>query len=216
MSLVLGGDLEGGEEDVLNLDFALMPTVVRTICLVGKICAPKAPNVFTLIEVMVKAFKPKGKLTHFDGHLFIIKPIVGAEQPSSIVIDTTSFWVRAHDLPMVFYSEEVIRYIAKKLGVLECFEKPSVDDPSDFVRFKVQLDIVKPLLHGIRIKLTNASLWILFSYESLPFFCYNCGCIGHLFNNFVSYDRDADVEFLYGGSLKAILSCRSYAPTTNY
>ncbi|KAL8521325.1 hypothetical protein ACS0TY_011742 [Phlomoides rotata] len=63
MSVVLGGDLEGGEEDVLNLDFALTPTVVRTICLVGKICAPKAPNVFTLIEVMVKAFKPKGKLT---------------------------------------------------------------------------------------------------------------------------------------------------------
>ncbi|KAL8545698.1 hypothetical protein ACS0TY_005724 [Phlomoides rotata] len=55
------------DDDVLNL--GVMPhassgthTVVP-VCLIGRLCAEKAPNMFALIEVMTKAFHPKAKMT---------------------------------------------------------------------------------------------------------------------------------------------------------
>lgn len=55
---------------------------------------------------------------HFNDTLFIIKALNGSEQPSSIRITTTSFWIRAHDIPMDFRNEGIIAAIAQKLGNL--------------------------------------------------------------------------------------------------
>ncbi|KAL8534179.1 hypothetical protein ACS0TY_010255 [Phlomoides rotata] len=38
----------------------------KSICLVGRPCSGKSINVFALMEVMTRAFRPKGKLTTRD------------------------------------------------------------------------------------------------------------------------------------------------------
>lgn len=107
--------------DILDLrDCGITPLKSRTrapICLVGKLCAAKSHNIFALIDVMIKAFRPKGKLTghdwgngmvifsfekendrqwvlwnqpwHFDGHLFTVYSLTGMEQSSPVSISTT-------------------------------------------------------------------------------------------------------------------------------
>ncbi|KAL8541281.1 hypothetical protein ACS0TY_002504 [Phlomoides rotata] len=80
------------------------------VCLVGRICTEKSVNSFALMDVLIKAFHAKGKLSardwghgllifnfelkedrdwvlrnqpwHFDNALFAIKPLSGKEQPS--------------------------------------------------------------------------------------------------------------------------------------
>ncbi|KAL8539523.1 hypothetical protein ACS0TY_001218 [Phlomoides rotata] len=195
MSRMESGVGEDVEDEVLDIGLDIHVAAVRRAFLVGRLCADKSPNVFALMEVMTKAFRPKGKLSarewgegmimfsfdrvddrdlvlqnqpwHFDNHLFAITSMVGSEQPSPITVSSASFWVRAHDLPLVCRSDSVIRYVAAKVGVLEAFEKPSAEDLSEFVR-------------GSR----------------------NCP----------SYDRDNEDEFVYGSSLKATPNRRIRKP----
>ncbi|KAL8552520.1 hypothetical protein ACS0TY_001270 [Phlomoides rotata] len=63
MYVIRGSDVEGTDDEVLDLGFEFPSATVRPVCLVGKLCAEKSPNVFALTELMLKAFKPKGKLS---------------------------------------------------------------------------------------------------------------------------------------------------------
>ncbi|KAL8456464.1 hypothetical protein ACS0TY_034614 [Phlomoides rotata] len=182
---------------------------------------------------MTKAFKPKSRLTardwgnglivfsfgtvedrdwvlwnqlwHFDGYLFVVRVLAGQEQPSSIQINTTSFWVQAYDVPLCVQTEESIRAIASRVGLLECFERPSDLMPLDFLRFKVELDITKPLVKGFNIRSSGTVYWVSIRYESLPMiYCFGCGIVGHFVRNCVDFDRDADFSDLpYGSFIKA-------------
>lgn len=188
-------------------------------------------NMYAVIDIMTKSFGPKNKLTaqewgkgmvlfsfdspvdrdwvirnqpwHFNDTLFAIKPLTGTKQPSSIQITMASFWVRTHDLSMDCRTEEIITAIVGKAGTLECYEKPSNEDLNEFVRFKVEINIEKPLVRGIHTKLNGIGMWIPFSYESLPLFCYNCGTIGHFVKSCMSSDRDGDLDLQYGSKIKA-------------
>ncbi|KAL8469470.1 hypothetical protein ACS0TY_032350 [Phlomoides rotata] len=191
------------------------------ICLVGRLCTGKSFNAFALIDVLKKGFRPKGKLTardwgkgtwifsfereddrkwvihnqpwHFDTHLFAIRPLTGFEQPSAVSIDTTYFWVRAYDLPIHFHTEHVLKTLAGRVGRLISFEKPGTL-VSPFLRFRVDMDITRPLLRGIKIRIGGSMFWISLRYESLPPYCYCCGVIGHFSNSCALLDRDAVVR----------------------
>ncbi|KAL8478912.1 hypothetical protein ACS0TY_030703 [Phlomoides rotata] len=146
----------------------------QPICLMGKLCSKKPANVFAIIDVMTNAFKPKSRLTARDwGNGLIVfsfgTVLGGHEQPSYVQITTTSFWVRAYDVPLCVQTEDSIRAIASRVGLLECFERPSNLMPLDFLRFKVELDIIRNSLQGVvddgvsgpawRIKRCGASLF---------------------------------------------------------
>ncbi|KAL8504831.1 hypothetical protein ACS0TY_016135 [Phlomoides rotata] len=110
--------MDDGGDDVLDLGGLLSDErrlmVGRSVCLAGRLFTDKAYNCFALMDVMKKAFKPKGKVTtrdwgagliifsfereddrdwavrnqpwHFDNNLFFIKPLTDMEHPSQICI----------------------------------------------------------------------------------------------------------------------------------
>ncbi|KAL8503875.1 hypothetical protein ACS0TY_022557 [Phlomoides rotata] len=179
---------EGVDDDILDLGFLpLVGRRNDTpMTMVGKLIAGKSGNPFAICEVMCKAFRPKGKLTtrhwgsglivfsfdmesdmvwvlqnqpwNFDGNLFVVKRLATLEQPSLVHLTTITFWVRAHDLPLACRSESVIRSIASKVGKLVMFENPLASDPLDFVRFKMEFDILQPLLRGLHMKVGGVVL----------------------------------------------------------
>ncbi|KAL8489122.1 hypothetical protein ACS0TY_025139 [Phlomoides rotata] len=221
--LDLGGLAEVGQRGIDD----------RPVYLVGRLCCDKSVNLFALMEVMKKAFRTKGKMTvrdwgggllvfsfesrtdrdwvlrnqpwHFDNYLFAITPLSAMELPSTVSLSTVSLWVRVSEIPFAFQSEAVIRSIAAKIGVLECYERPDALVPSRFLHFKVSFDYTKPLLQGLYVRFAGEPIWIAISYESLPVFCFGCGIIGHHYRNCKDYDRDAPTtmkELKYGNALR--------------
>ncbi|KAF4369473.1 hypothetical protein G4B88_029571 [Cannabis sativa] len=49
----------------------------------------------------------------------------------------------------------------------------------DFFTFKVWCDITKPLFPGLLFPSIGGKKWLPFSYERLPFMCFNCGFLGY-------------------------------------
>ncbi|KAL8457056.1 hypothetical protein ACS0TY_035045 [Phlomoides rotata] len=124
----------------------------KPVCLVGRLCCDKTVNLFALIEVMKKAFRSKGKMTvrdwgrgllvfsfelradgdwalrnqpwHFDNYLFAIAPLSSLELPSAVSLSRVSLWARVSEIPIGFQTEAIIKSLAAKIGILECYECP--------------------------------------------------------------------------------------------
>ncbi|GKF10367.1 reverse transcriptase, partial [Tanacetum coccineum] len=79
-------------------------------------------------------------------------------------------------------SSEYARELAMSFGKLiewDCVgEGPQTD--LDFLRFRVEIDITKPLVPGLFItRLDGKEYLVSLKYERLSDFCYRCGCLGH-------------------------------------
>ncbi|GJU71911.1 reverse transcriptase, partial [Tanacetum coccineum] len=92
------------------------------------------------------------------------------------------FWIQVHDLPLGMLSSKYATELAKSLGKLielDCVRK-GPQTKLDFLRFRVEIDISKPLVPGFFIKrLVGMESWVSLKYEHLSDFCYRCGCLGH-------------------------------------
>ncbi|KAL8522442.1 hypothetical protein ACS0TY_012554 [Phlomoides rotata] len=156
------------------------------VCLVGRLLSDKAANTYALMDVMIKSIKAKGRLTardwgnrllvfsfeliedrkwvllqqpwHFDGALFLIKPIVRSEQPSPLTLSEADFCVRAHEIPLMCQNLETIEVVAGRLGHLVAYENPNPLDPNEFLRLKVKIDVTKPLRRGLNINFDGEKL----------------------------------------------------------
>lgn len=65
------------------------------------------------------------------------------------------------------------------------------------MRIRVDINPLQPLMRGLNLKLENGRVkWIDFRYEKLPYFCYNCGLIGHRYRDceilLVANETDSD------------------------
>ncbi|KAL8469417.1 hypothetical protein ACS0TY_032306 [Phlomoides rotata] len=171
--------LEEGGEDVLDLGLVEGSTRERgrSFCLAGRLCTSRQFNVYALMDVMVRAFKSRTKAVvrewgnnlliftfadekdrdwvvrnqpwNFNGNLFVVKPLSGSEQPLTVTISTGSFWTRAYDI--------LVMYQTKPGGVMEVFEPPDEHNLGSYLRFKMAVDIMKPLVRGLRIRV-NAEM----------------------------------------------------------
>lgn len=92
-------------------------------------------------------------------------------------------WVRVSNLPFGMMNKETGATLGEKIGVFK-----DVDVGEDgmavgrVLRIKVLIDIRKPLMRGITVKVGTAEKekWCSFAYEFLLDFCYTCGHIGHI------------------------------------
>lgn len=180
-----------------------------SFCLIGKLWTAKTFNAFGLLETMRKIWKPGKGMTakeiepnlfsfqfnhwrdmekvlsmepwHFDKHLLVLKQLDSGEQPSAIKFDSTPFWIRIYDMPLIARTERTIRLICERLGKVIEIDNSTMEGFSRSVRIRVLLNLNKPLRRGAKIAIPNAEhLWISFKYERLPSFCYICGFLGHL------------------------------------
>lgn len=213
--------------DELDKDEVVGGTV-GTNCLAGRLALVKAPNMYYLLDVMKKTSRVKKpfsarewgpnlflfrfgtkeemkwvirrQLWHFDGHLFVIAPLVGSEQPSSIIINHVSFWVRAYDLPINCLNNQTAKALASKMGTYEEMDESVDEYVGNYLQFKVAIDIREPLLRGLNLKLSGNQFWVGLKYESLPIFCYNCKIIDHLQKQcprggFKTYQNKDDIPY---------------------
>ncbi|KAL8537960.1 hypothetical protein ACS0TY_000052 [Phlomoides rotata] len=109
---------------------------------------------------------------------------------NNVTIEHASFWVRLYDVPFSCMNERSLSLFAKQIGILEYVYASGEDLIGTFIWFKVSMNIRKPLVRGITIRVEGKHLWLALKYESLPIYCFSCGIIGHDYNNCKSYNRN--------------------------
>lgn len=83
-------------------------------------------------------------------------------------------------LPLACMGKEVGLKLGSSVGKVE-----EVDTDKDgigwgeYLRVKVLIDLSKPLPRGRKLKFEGEIHWIVFQYERLPKFCFQCGIISH-------------------------------------
>lgn len=150
----------------------------------GVLCKDLGENHF-----LVTFLQPTGKRRALeDGPWMIAKDlVVMLDFDESKTIDEMEFnqipiWVRVANLPLGMMDADTGKIIGEKIGV---YKEVDVDEDGRaagrLLRIKVIIDIRKPLMRGITVKVgvDDEEKWCSFSYEFLPDFCYTCGLIGH-------------------------------------
>ncbi|KAL8498997.1 hypothetical protein ACS0TY_022091 [Phlomoides rotata] len=147
---------------------------------------------FRFDDVTDRDWVLKNQPWHFKGSLFAIKKFTGGNEPSpdKFTIEHASFWARLYDVPFSCMNEISITLFVKQIGILESIYTPGEDLNGKFIRFKVSMNITKPLLRGITIRFKGKHLWLPLKYELLPIYCFSCGTIGHDYNNCETYNCD--------------------------
>lgn len=91
------------------------------------------------------------------------------------------FWVQIHDLPLMARNEYIGREVSMALGSVEELDLDYGEvEWGEFMHIRVTIDITKPLLWCKKLNLGgHEPVWVSFSYERQPNFCYCCGILGH-------------------------------------
>ncbi|KAJ8758855.1 hypothetical protein K2173_002634 [Erythroxylum novogranatense] len=143
----------------------------------------------------------------FDNQLLLLKQLCSTDQPESMILYKTEFWLQVHKLPIRFMSKKVAQTIESFLGE---FVK---SDPNNFIgiwrnymRIRVAVDVNKVIKHEMKIKRQGGD-WVMlsFKYERLPVVCFVCGLLGHT-ENFCQVDynsADGTVPRKFDESIRA-------------
>lgn len=84
----------------------------------------------------------------FDKYLILVKDFVGRQQVKYINIEKAIFLVRVYDLPLLACNEHVKRKVRAALGRVEEVDIALGEVKwGEHMRFRVELDVTKPLVH---------------------------------------------------------------------
>ncbi|KAL2899848.1 hypothetical protein RDABS01_024930 [Bienertia sinuspersici] len=120
-----------------------------------------------------------GRPWTFDQNLLILQDFDSSVQPSTVQLNKCPFWVRIYNLPFDCRTIDHAKAVASKIGEVVEFEDDIIGwDRS--MRVKVLLNTLAPLRRFQKIKNRKGVIcWVEFKYERLPFFCFQCGIMGH-------------------------------------
>ncbi|XP_040991016.1 uncharacterized protein LOC121238254 [Juglans microcarpa x Juglans regia] len=153
----------------------------------------------------------------FDKHLVLLKKMDGRLQVQQVQMTMTSFWVRFHDLPLMAMNVFVGKKLGERLGSIEevDLEKGEVEW-GEYLRVQVTFNVTEPLLRGAKLSIGGGeSVWIHFSYERLPNFCYWCGRVGHTDKDCAFRTRDSEVQKMVAQPYGVWLRAGSFTERTN-
>lgn len=143
----------------------------------------------------------------YEQSLLLLRRLSPEEDPETVNITHTEFWVQIHGLPNGFKSDSVLQAIGNFIGILVKTDDRNFDGSLRvFFRIRVSIDVSKPLKKGMRLR-KDSGEWsaIQFRYERLPTFCFVCGLIGHgeKFCSKALLESCNQIEKPFGPSLRA-------------
>ncbi|KAM7492897.1 hypothetical protein LguiB_027506 [Lonicera macranthoides] len=119
---------------------------------------------------------------NFDRSLLLLERATGYEVPSAVNLQWASFWVRCYNLPILCMNKDMGKKLGACIGEVEDVDVGLHGDClGKFLRIRVRVDVLKPLLRGVKMEVPTSPepIWIPFKYEKLRDFCYGCGRLGH-------------------------------------
>ncbi|KAK5804835.1 hypothetical protein PVK06_032486 [Gossypium arboreum] len=118
-----------------------------------------------------------GALWTFSNHLLIFYRIKENEDPMSVPLIFSDWWVQVHDLPPGFLKDSMAMQFGNFLGR---FMEYYINGYTNYMHIRVQIDVRKPLKRSKKIMISTSKFtYAHFKYEKLTLFCFLCGCLGH-------------------------------------
>ncbi|CAO2147258.1 unnamed protein product [Urochloa humidicola] len=111
------------------------------------------------------------------GDALIVVPYDGITRPSEVGIDSVNLWVRFMDVPVLLMNEMFTGVLARKVSkkVLE-IGRPGGNYLRARIAFPLE-EAIKPTVEAAVKGYGRMSFEV--KYENAPFFCFNCGRMGH-------------------------------------
>ena len=118
---------------------------------------------------------------HYEKQLVLLQCFEGDKDPKDILFQWSPFWVQMYNLPLKHRTRETGLAIGASLGeVLEVDVADSGVQWGKCLRVQVKIDVTRRLIRGRKAKVEDGvDRWVLFKYERLPNFCYQCGLLDH-------------------------------------
>lgn len=112
----------------------------------------------------------------------VLRKLEQGGDPLSVNLDSCEFYVQASGLPITLMHAEMAEVLGHAMGSFLDFDsRPHKDYVGSSLRFRVAIDITKPLRRIIKALGPNQQeIESRIRYERLPNFCYYCGVLGHL------------------------------------
>lgn len=204
--------------------------------LVGRVVSQKAFSGLALKMNISRLLQPVRGLTfqdlgsnrfvlHFEHHLdrehamegspwlvdrcaMLLLPLEEGTDPQTVEVNLMTIVVRLHNIPPNLQSDRVIHQIGSSLGGFVERVRSKRDEFMDFVRIRVRVDATKEIRRGTFLRLGSGNrLWVAFTYERMPLYCYLCGLVGHMEKKcpqrFEEGFVDLGTDFPFGEWLKA-------------
>lgn len=81
-------------------------------------------------------------------NILILEKVSGDEQPIDLNMHRLSFWVHAYELPLKMRSPSMASKLGNIIDQFEEADKKEAHKLGRFVRIKVSLDLMKPLMRA--------------------------------------------------------------------
>ncbi|XVE91332.1 hypothetical protein REPUB_Repub01dG0001000 [Reevesia pubescens] len=105
-------------------------------------------------------------------------------RPSAASIRSTTVWVHLPELPLEYFSEDVLLEIGKLIGKpLKVDSTATLATRGKFARIYVELNLHKPLVSKVRVGKYLQRV----EYEGFHTVCFHCGIVGHCSDNCLEY-----------------------------
>lgn len=237
-SLAQNLNLTTGETDLLSADpaHAANPTVAHDLSLIGRVIIDRElpfnairANVLRLIHPLkgatLKSLGPNKFVMTFnhaldrkktlggcpwvlEKHALLFEPIDPSVKPEDQQVTCMLIVARILQISLANRSESIARMLGNKLGGFIEVPKDTANYYSSYLRIKVGVDVMKPLMRGLYFQgVEGKKQWLQVQYERLPVFCFICGILGHGEANCPTrYESDfvePEGEFPFGSWMRA-------------
>jgi hypothetical protein len=116
----------------------------------------------------------------FRGWGVIIEDYDGLSDPENFVFGGIFVWAQIHGIPELYRRKEVVDDLARRVGkIREIHMAPKLFYDGNYVRFRVRVDISRPLMRFVTLSMPEGKRRLAVKYEKIPFFCKRCGLLGH-------------------------------------
>ncbi|KAF4360182.1 hypothetical protein F8388_000051 [Cannabis sativa] len=218
--------LDEGDGPVLPLNKAGVEEGKKRLdlCLIGKVIGPRPANK----EGIVRAMKGVWKINHrfqdrqrvfgggpwtIDKQLICFVKPMGLGEVSKMNFDFSSFWISINNVPLACMTKLFAREWGERIGKLE-----DIKLVNGTMKVRVRLNITEPLKRGLRVAIDDQGneVSLLFQYEHLPDFFYDCGIIGHKALDCPLRDFAGDNPRFDGGRFGSWLCAPASPPRDNF
>lgn len=117
----------------------------------------------------------------FNNHLLILQRLPMGENPATLALNFTEFWIQVHELPSGIMTKTMAKQFGNFCGKFLQYDTSILSlGLKQYMHIRVFLDVSAPLKRKKKLQIGKTmTVYAKFKYEKLSLFCFICRRLGH-------------------------------------